>query len=445
MIRSLAGPLLNVTQPRYSNKEIKMLVDHAKIYVKGGDGGNGMVSFHREKYITNGGPDGGDGGKGGDVVFYATDDQSTLQSFRFKRKFVADDGEKGLFRKMYGRGAEDLRIAVPVGTMITNAKNGRTIADLTEAGEEIIVAKGGKGGQGNFHFSNSVRQAPGFARAGIIGDELDLIVELKLLADVGLIGFPNVGKSTLLSVVSAARPQIADYHFTTIEPNLGVVAVGDTSFVMADIPGIIEGAADGAGLGHDFLRHIERTRLLIHVVDVSGSEGRDPIEDVDSINNELALFNPLLETRPQIIAANKMDMASEKQIKDFVAEMNRRGYVVFPISAAIADGTQELINAVAAKLVTLPKTILLKEAKQETIYRFEAEALFKVDVSDNVYTVTGAWMKNIVDSTNFDDPDSLQYFQRIIRKKGVIDALKKAGVKEGELVRMYDLEFEYIE
>jgi len=260
-----------------------------------------------------------------------------------------------------------------------------------------------------------------------------------------LIGFPNVGKSTLLSVVSAARPQIADYHFTTIEPNLGVVAVGDTSFVMADIPGIIEGAADGAGLGHDFLRHIERTRLLIHVVDVSGSEGRDPIEDVDSINNELALFNPLLETRPQIIAANKMDMADEQQIKTFTAEMNHRGYEVFPISAAIADGTQELINAAAAKLVTLPKTILLKEAKQETIYRFEAEALFTVAAAENVYTVTGTWINNIVESTNFEDPDSLQYFQRIIRKKGVIDALKKAGIKEGNLVRMYSLEFEYIE
>ncbi len=422
-----------------------MLVDHAKIYVKGGDGGNGMVSFHREKYVTNGGPDGGDGGKGGDVIFYATDDQSTLQAFRFKRKFVADDGEKGLFRKMYGRGATDLRIAVPVGTMISDSKTGRGIADLTEAGQEVIVAHGGKGGQGNFHFSNSVRQAPNFARAGIIGEEMELIVELKLLADVGLIGFPNVGKSTLLSVVSAARPQIADYHFTTIEPNLGVVAVGDTSFVMADIPGIIEGAADGAGLGHDFLRHVERTRLLIHVVDVSGSEGRNPIEDVDNINKELSLFNPLLETRPQIIAANKMDQASEQQINEFTLEMVNRGYQVFPISAAISDGTQELINAVAAKLVTLPKTILLKEARTDTLYKFEAEEVFHVEVSDNVYTVIGPWIKNIVDSTNFEDPDSLQYFQRIIRKKGVIDSLKKAGVKEGDLVRMYDFEFEYVE
>jgi len=438
---SLAGPLLNVT----TNEETKMLIDHAKIYVKGGDGGNGMVSFHREKYVTNGGPNGGDGGKGGDVIFYATEDQSTLQNFRFKRKFVADDGEKGLMRKMYGRGATDMRIAVPVGTMITNAKTGRMIADLVESGEEVIVAHGGKGGQGNFHFSNSIRQAPNFARAGIQGEELDLNVELKLLADVGLIGFPNVGKSTILSVVSAARPQIADYHFTTIEPNLGVVAVGDTSFVMADIPGLIEGASDGAGLGHDFLRHVERTRLLIHVVDVSGSEGRDPIEDFDSINNELSLFNPLLETRPQIIAANKMDQADEAQVTRFVTEMNRRGYQVFPVSAAIADGTQQLMNAVAAKLVTLPKTILLKEAKLETLYLFEAEELFHIEVDNRVFSVVGAWIKNIAESTNFDDPDSLQYFQRLIRKKGVIDALKKAGVKENDLIRIYDLEFEYIE
>jgi GTP-binding protein len=422
-----------------------MLIDHAKIYVKGGDGGNGMVSFHREKYVTNGGPDGGDGGKGGDVIFYACEDLSTLQNFRFKRRFIADDGGKGLFRRMYGRGAVDMRVAVPVGTLITEVETGRMIADLTEAGQEVIVAKGGRGGQGNMHFANSVRQAPNFARAGIPGEEWELSVELKLLADVGLIGFPNVGKSTLLSVISAARPKIADYHFTTIEPNLGVVSVDDVSFVVADIPGIIEGAHEGAGLGHDFLRHIERTRLLIHVVDVSGSEGRSPIDDVDRLNMELNLFNPLLETRPQIIAANKIDLAKEEDIAVFMAEMKRREYEVFPISAAIADGTKELMNAVAAKLITLPKTILLKEAKEETLYKFEAEELFKVEAENDTYSVVGLWIKNLVDSTNFDDSDSLQYFQRIIRKKGVIDALKKAGVKEGDLVRMYELEFEYIE
>ncbi len=422
-----------------------MLIDQAKIFVKGGNGGNGMVSFHREKYVTNGGPDGGDGGKGGDVVFYASEDLSTLQNFRFKRRFIADDGDKGLYRRMYGRGAENMRVAVPIGTLITDVESGRVIADLTEEGQEVIVAKGGSGGKGNMHFANSVRQAPNFARAGIPGEEFDLNVELKLLADVGLIGFPNVGKSTLLSVISAARPKIADYHFTTIEPNLGVVSVDDISFVVADIPGIIEGAHEGAGLGHDFLRHIERTRLLIHVVDVSGSEGRNPIDDIDRLNMELSLFNPLLESRPQIIAANKIDLAAEEDVAVFMTEMQRREYEVFPISAAIADGTKELMNAVAAKLVTLPKTILLKEAKEETMYRFEAEELFKVEVADDIFNVVGVWIKNIVDSTNFDDIDSLQYFQRIIRKKGVIDALKKAGVHEGDLVRMYELEFEYIE
>jgi len=441
MICSLAGPLLHVKQ----SEEIKMLIDHAKIYVKGGDGGNGAVSFHREKYVTNGGPDGGDGGKGGDVIFYATEDLSTLQNFRFKRKFVAENGDKGGARKMYGRGAEDLRIGVPVGTLVLDAETDRVIADLTEAGQEVIIAKGGRGGQGNIHFSNSIRQAPNFARAGIPGEEWNLKVELKLLADVGLIGFPNVGKSTLLSAVSAARPKIADYHFTTIDPMLGVVNVGDTSFVVADIPGLIEGAHEGAGLGHDFLRHVERTRLLIHVVDVSGSEGRNPVDDVDSINMELSLFNPLLETRPQIIAANKIDQAKEEDVAAFITEMNRRGYEVFPISAAIAEGTKELMEAAARMLATLPKTILRTETKEETIYKFEPEELFRIDVENDVYCVTGPWVKNLVDSTNFDDPDSLQYFQRIIRKKGIIDALKKAGIQEGDLVRMFALEFEYIE
>lgn len=422
-----------------------MLIDYAKIYVKAGDGGNGMVSFHREKYVTNGGPDGGDGGKGGDVVFFATDDLSTLQSFRFKRKFVASDGEKGLNRKMYGRGAEDLRIAVPVGTLVTEAETGRIIADFAEAGQEVVIAKGGRGGQGNIHFSNSVRQAPNFARAGIPGEEFDLVVELKLLADVGLVGFPNVGKSTLLSVVTAARPKVADYHFTTIDPMLGVVYIDDGSFVLADIPGLIEGAHEGAGLGHDFLRHIERTRLLIHVVDVSGSEGRDPIDDVDRIQMELALFNPILESRPQIIAANKIDQADPDALAVFMTEMHRRGFEVYPISAAIADGTEALMRATKRMLDALPKTVLLKETVEEKRYTLEKEDLFGIEKDGDVFVVTGPWIKNLVDSTNFDDSDSLTYFQRLIRKKGVIDALNAAGVKEGDPVRMYDLEFEYID
>ncbi len=422
-----------------------MFIDHAKIYIKAGDGGNGAVSFHREKYITNGGPDGGDGGKGGDVVFYASDDISTLHNFRFKHKFVAEDGGKGLARKMYGRGAEDLRIPVPVGTMIYDNETGKLICDLAEDGQEMIVAKGGRGGQGNIHFSNSVRQAPNFARAGIPGEEFNLKIELKLIADVGLIGFPNVGKSTLLSVISSAKPKIADYHFTTIEPILGVVTVGDTSFVAADIPGIIEGASGGAGLGHDFLRHIERTRLLIHVVDVSGCEDRNPIEDFDKINSELELFNPLLASRPQIVAANKVDQTSEEDLEAFISEMTVRGYEVYPISAAIGEGTGKLIEAAARKLQTLPKPVLVAVTNEETIYKYEPEELFTIEKNNDVYSVVGPWVKNLVDSTNFDDSDSLQYFQRIIRKKGIIDALKKAGIREGDTVSMYSLEFEYIE
>ena len=422
-----------------------MFIDHAKIYIKAGDGGNGAVSFHREKYITNGGPDGGDGGKGGDVVFYASDDISTLHNFRFKHKFVAEDGGKGLARKMYGRGAEDLRIPVPVGTMIYDNETGKLICDLAEDGQEMIVAKGGRGGQGNIHFSNSVRQAPNFARAGIPGEEFNLKIELKLIADVGLIGFPNVGKSTLLSVISSAKPKIADYHFTTIEPILGVVTVGDTSFVAADIPGIIEGASGGAGLGHDFLRHIERTRLLIHVVDVSGCEDRNPIEDFDKINSELELFNPLLASRPQIVAANKVDQTSEDDLEAFISEMTVRGYEVYPISAAIGEGTGKLIEAAARKLQTLPKPVLVAVTNEETIYKYEPEELFTIEKNNDVYSVVGPWVKNLVDSTNFDDSDSLQYFQRIIRKKGIIDALKKAGIREGDTVSMYSLEFEYIE
>jgi GTP-binding protein len=422
-----------------------MFIDHAKIYVKAGSGGNGMVSFHREKYITNGGPDGGDGGKGGDVVFYSSYDISTLQSFRYKKKFVANDGGKGMNRQMYGRGAEDLRVAVPVGTLVTDVETGKVLADFTELGQEIIIAKGGRGGQGNIHFSNSVRQAPNFARAGLPGEEWNLLVELKLIADVGLVGFPNAGKSTLLSVVSAAKPKIAGYHFTTIEPMLGVVSVGDTSFVIADIPGLIEGAHDGAGLGHDFLRHIERTRLLIHVVDVSGEEGRDPIADFDQINNELRMFNQDLESRPQIVAANKVDRASKEMVDAFLSEMKSRGYEVFMLSAAIAEGTKDLMKAVAAKLQTLPKAPLTVKVKEEVLYKFEEEALFSIEKQGEVYSIVGPWVEHLVASTNFDDADSLAYFQRIIRKKGVIDALKKAGVQEGDPVKMYDLEFEYID
>ena len=422
-----------------------MFFDHAKIYVKAGDGGDGKVSFHTEKYVTNGGPDGGDGGRGGNIVFYATEGLSTLQSFRFKHKFVADNGEKGMSRKMYGKSAPHLRIPVPVGTYITDAHSGSLIADFVESGQEEIVARGGAGGKGNIHFSNSIRQAPNFARAGLPGEELDLNIELKVIADVGLLGFPNVGKSTLLSVVSAARPKIADYHFTTLEPNLGVVAVGDSAFVIADIPGIIEGASEGAGLGHDFLRHIERTRLLLHIVDVSGSEGRDPIEDVVKINRELEAYHPILAERPQFIVGNKKDQATPEQIDALRSFAKKKGLPVFFMSAAIADGTSDLMNFVAAELPKLPKVILRRDTPQEKIYKYEPEELFRVEIVDGVYEVTGAWVQNLVASTNFEDPDSLMYFQRIIRKRGLIDALKKKGIQENDPVQMYDLEFDYID
>lgn len=422
-----------------------MFIDHAKLHIKAGDGGNGMVSFHTEKYVTNGGPDGGDGGKGGDVIFYATEELTTLQNFRFKHKFVAENGSNGMNRKMYGKGGEDLRIPVPVGTILKDLETGKVIADFTEKGQEEIIAKGGRGGQGNIHFSNAIRQAPKFARAGVPGEELDISVELKLIADVGLVGFPNAGKSTLLSVITSAKPKIADYPFTTLEPMLGVVSVGDTSFVVADIPGLIEGASEGNGLGHDFLRHIERTRLLIHVVDVSAQDGRDPISDFDQINEELRQFNPLLETRPQVVVGNKIDQADPEVVKAFEKEMKDRGYDVFLMSAAIAEGTQELVNHVAAMIQTLPPTILIEEAKEETLYEFKPEEKFTIEIQDGVYCVLGDWIRVVLESTNFDDPESLAYFQRTLRKNGVIEALEKAGVQEGDPVRIYDLEFDFIE
>ena len=423
-----------------------MFIDSARLFVRAGNGGDGHVSFHREKYVTNGGPDGGDGGRGGSVVFFTDASVSTLQDLRYKRKLEAEDGAKGGTRNKSGRGGEDLRVKVPVGTLLIDDESGRTLADLTLSGQEAVVAKGGTGGKGNVHFANSVRQAPQFARAGIPGEDRWIRIELKLLADVGLVGFPNVGKSTLLSVVSAARPKIADYPFTTIEPNLGVVAVGDASFVLADIPGLIEGAHSGAGLGHEFLKHIERTRLLIHVVDVSGSEGRDPLQDFDRINEELTMFDRRLASRPQIVAANKIDQADPEDVARFVSAIEGRGYPVFPISAAIREGVDPLMRRVASDLASLPVTILADAPIATTAeYTFEEENLFEVSrASDGAYEVKGPWVQNLVASTNFGNHESLQYFQRIIRKKGLVAALEAAGIKEGQLVRMEELEFEFV-
>ncbi|MBP1757463.1 MAG: Obg family GTPase CgtA [Firmicutes bacterium] len=421
-----------------------MFIDSAKIYVRAGNGGNGMVSFHTAKYVPNGGPDGGDGGRGGSIIFYADENKTTLQDFRFKRKYVAEDGEKGGRRNMSGHSGHDLRLPVPIGTIIKDTESGQIMADLSEPNQEVVIARGGRGGAGNVHYANSIRQAPNFARAGEPGDEFNLQVELKLLADVGLVGFPNVGKSTLLSVVSAARPKIADYAFTTLSPNLGVVSVDDSSFVLADIPGLIEGAHTGAGLGIDFLKHIERTRMLIHVIDVSGSEDRDPLHDFDVINEELESFHPGLSSRPQVIALNKIDMVEDDELAKVKAELESRGFAVFPIIAAINEGVAPLMQHVAAQLQTIPKTILTETVSARTLYKYEQEALFTVRKENAVYKVEGDWIKTLVASTNFDDTDSLQYFQRLIRKKGVIAALEDAGVQEGDLVSLDDFEFEYI-
>jgi GTP-binding protein len=422
-----------------------LFIDSARIFIRAGNGGDGHVSFHREKYVTNGGPDGGDGGRGGSVVFFSDASVSTLQDLRYKRKLEGQHGEKGGTRQKSGRGGEDLRIRVPVGTLLIDDETGRTLADLTRHGQEAVICKGGTGGKGNMHFANSVRQAPQFARAGIPGEERWIRIELKLIADVGLVGFPNVGKSTLLSVVSAARPKIADYPFTTLEPNLGVVSVGDASFVLADIPGLIEGAHDGLGLGHEFLKHVERTRLLIHVVDVSGSEGRDPLVDFDRINEELQLFNSMLATRPQLVAANKIDQADPEAVERFVSAVEARGYTVYPISAVLRDGVDALMRRVAADLAVLPATILISPPSTSTDYVFEEEIPFEITrAADGAYEVGGAWVQNLVASTNFDDHDSLQYFQRIIRKKGLVERLLTAGIKEGQLVRMEGLEFEFV-
>lgn len=422
-----------------------MFIDSAKIYIKAGDGGNGAVSFHREKYIAKGGPDGGDGGKGGDVIFVADESMRTLQDFRYKRKYKAESGQNGGSANCSGRGADDLIIKVPVGTLIKDEETGRIIADMVTPGKKVVVAKGGKGGAGNQHFATPTRQVPNFAKGGDPGEEFNVLLELKLLADVGLIGFPNVGKSTILSMVSAAAPKIANYHFTTIEPNLGVVRIEEgKSFVLADIPGLIEGAHEGTGLGHRFLRHVERTRLLIHVVDVSGSEDRDPLNDFEIINSELKQYNPKLYEKPQIVAANKMDVTgAEENLKVFTEELEKKGYKVFPISAATKRGLKELLYYVSQKLDEIPDTIMSDNIEEEVVYSVQEEEPYQIHKENEVFVVEGAWVRKLVNSTNFNNYESLQYFQRSIKRKGIVDALEDMGINEGDTVRMYDLEFEY--
>ena len=416
-----------------------MFTDKAKIYVKAGNGGHGSMSFHREKYVAAGGPDGGDGGKGGSVIFVTDNNLSTLLDFKYKKKYAAANGADGGAARCNGKSGENLYIKVPVGTVIK--ENGKIIADLNSKESEFIAAKGGNGGWGNCHFATATRQAPKFAKLGLAGEEKELELELKLLADVGLVGFPNVGKSTLLSVVSDAKPKIANYHFTTLVPNLGVVKAGEgESFVVADIPGLIEGASEGLGLGHEFLRHVERTRLLIHVVDVSGIEGRNPIEDFDTINNELKSYNADLENRMQIVAANKTDiLTDQKMYDDFKAEIENRGFKVFEISAATKSGVRELIMYAGSMLKDIPVPEI-----ETKVYTFEKETPFTVVNDNGVYVVEGDYIKKLLGSCNLEDYESLSYFQNSLRKNGVIKALEAKGIKEGDLVRMYDLEFEFI-
>ncbi len=424
-----------------------MMADTAEIYIEAGNGGNGLVSFHREKYVAAGGPDGGDGGKGGSVIFVADEKMSTLSDFRYQRHYKAENGEDGRAAKSSGKNGSDLLVKVPCGTIIRDVDKDRVIADMKIAGQTFVAAKGGSGGWGNCHFATATRQIPRFAKSGIEGERRNIKLELKLLADVGLVGFPNVGKSTLLSVVSDAKPKIANYHFTTLEPNLGVVKPHEgESFVMADIPGLIEGAGEGVGLGHEFLRHVERTRLLLHVVDASGLEGRNPIEDFDLINKELETYNVELSKRPQIVVANKMDVVYDEAIYEgFVNEMENRGYKVFRISAAANKGVKELIMYVSSVLSTIPIPVLYDEDEAETaVISYKDDEPFTVSVEDGVYVVEGSWVKRMIGSTNFEDNESLQYFQNALRKKGVIKALEQKGIEEGDLVRMYELEFDYM-
>ena len=424
-----------------------MFVDQAKIKIKAGDGGDGAVSFHREKYVAAGGPDGGDGGKGGDIIFQVDDNFSTLIDFRYQRKYVAQRGENGGARNCTGRSAPDLIIRVPRGTVIRNAATGRIMADLS-TDEPKVLAKGGRGGKGNIHFATSTRQMPRFAKPGFPGEEFEVTLELKLLADVGLVGYPNVGKSTLISVVSAAKPKIANYHFTTITPVLGVVRVAEEqSFVMADIPGLIEGASDGVGLGHEFLRHVERCRLIIHVVDASGMEGRDPIEDYETIQTELERFSEDLAKRPQLLAANKCDLATPEQIDRLKAYAAEKGIPFFPISAATTQGTAELVQATASRLAELPP-ILEFQPDPITPEELEQEASlhekFDVAVEDGIYYVDAKWLEPILRTVNMEDYSSLQYFQRVLRNSGSIAPLEEMGIQEGDTVDILGFEFDFV-
>ena len=424
-----------------------MFADRAKIIIKSGKGGDGHVSFRREKYVPNGGPDGGDGGKGGDVIFLVDKGINTLTDYRHRRKFAAEPGQEGGKKNCHGKNGEDLILKVPEGTLIKDAASGKVIADMSGDNTRQVILRGGKGGQGNQHYATSTMQAPKYAQPGQDAQELWVRLELKVIADVGLVGFPNVGKSTLVSVVSQAKPEIANYHFTTITPVLGVVSMGEgSSFVMADIPGLIEGAWQGTGLGHQFLRHVERCRMLVHIVDVSGSEGRDPKEDFITINNELAKFNPELAERPMVVAGNKCDMATDEQIADFKKFVEDQGYDFFPIMAAIRYDVDPLLKKIQEMLSKLPPI---------THYEAEPAPIVTVDDFDDhsvtiknvngIYTVEADWLLQVMKGINFDDYESLNYFQKVLINGGVIDALRKKGCSDGDTVSIYELEFDFMD
>ncbi len=420
-------------------------IDVATIWLHAGKGGDGAVSFHREKFVAAGGPDGGDGGRGGNIVFQADPNLSTLMDFRYKRKYTAPDGENGRGARQKGKDADDLVIRVPRGTVLKEAETGLVVADLS-GDAPVVVAKGGRGGWGNARFATPTRQIPRFAKPGLPGEDMHLTLELKVIADVGLIGFPNVGKSTLISTISAARPKIANYHFTTLTPVLGVVRVGpEQSFVCADIPGLIEGAADGVGLGHDFLRHVERCRLILHVVDVSGSEGRDPIEDYETIQSELVRFRAELAERPQIVVANKCDMAEPEQVERFRKYVQEKGLPFYAISAATTAGTAELVQATAALLQTLPPILQYEpEAPSQEELAEQAHGRFEIQEEDGVFYVHAPWLEPILRTVNMDDYSSLQYFQRVLRSSGIIDGLEAQGIQEGDTVDILGFEFDFV-
>lgn len=422
-----------------------MFADIAKIKIKAGDGGAGAVAFHREKYVAAGGPDGGDGGKGGDVVFVVDDNLSTLADFRYKRKYAAQNGEPGRGSRQYGRKGQDLEIRVPRGTVIREVNSGAVMADMSKT-ERFVAAKGGKGGWGNMHFATPTRQVPRFSKPGVPGEEWEISLELKLIADVGLIGYPSVGKSSLISVVSQAKPKIGDYHFTTLVPNLGVVSMGEgNSFVLADIPGLIEGASEGIGLGHEFLRHVERCRLLVHIVDVSGHEGRDPIDDFKKINEELEKFNPDLAKRPQIVAGNKIDMAEPEQIEVFKNYVETLGYEYYSICAPILEGTQELMNAVWNRLKDLPPVLEYEAEAIPVESLIQKDNGFKITSPEEGYfLVEAAWFPKVLKGIDIEDYEALQYMQRVLEKSGIFDALRERGIREGDIVSLYDIEFEYV-